>query len=70
MTGISEKTVGKWLPFAPIALGVLLTAWAVLADHGSIASYNDAWTPGSGPTLTTEFTALDDMPVQVSNLRK
>jgi len=69
MTRIDQKTVGKWVPFAPIAVGILLTAWAILADHGSIASYNDAWTPGS-LTLTTEFTSLDSTPLQVSNLRK
>jgi hypothetical protein len=69
MIRIDQKTVGKWVPFAPIAVGILLTAWAVLADHGSIASYNDALVPGA-PTLTTEFTSLDGTTLQVSNLQK
>ena len=69
MIRIDQKTIAKCVPFAPIAVGILLTVWAVLADHGSIASYNDAWTPGSS-TLTTEFTSPDSTPLQVSNLRK
>lgn len=69
MIRIDRKTIGKWAPFAPIAVGILLTAWAILADHSSIASYNDALAPGA-PTLTTEFTSLDGIPVQVTNLRK
>ncbi len=69
MIRIDQKTIGKWVPWAPIAVGILLTAWAVLANHGSIASYNDASAP-SGGTLMTEFTSLDSTPLQVSNLRK
>jgi hypothetical protein len=69
MTRITQKTLGKWVPFAPIALGILLIAWAVLADHGSTASSNDAGGPGAS-TLTTEFTSLDGTTLQVSNLQK
>jgi hypothetical protein len=59
MTRIDEKTIGNWAPFAPIALGILLAGWAAFADHGSIASYNDAWAPGA-TTLITEFGSLDN----------
>jgi hypothetical protein len=70
MTKINQKTIGKWVPFAPIAIGVALTAWAALADHSSVASYNDAWTPGV-LNQTSEFTSIDDSSaVQISSLRK
>src|SRR5258708_7994176 len=69
MTRSTRKTLGKWVPFAPIALGILLTAWAVLADRGSIASANDAGAPGAS-TLMTEFTSLDGTTLQASNLQK
>ncbi|HKW55203.1 MAG TPA: hypothetical protein VJO12_16040 [Stellaceae bacterium] len=68
MTDTEQKTVWKWMPFAPIALGIVLTAWAALADHNSTAYYNEAWMPASA--VATEFTGPDAMPIQVSNLGK
>jgi hypothetical protein len=69
MTKLDQKSVGKWMPFAPIAVGIVLTVCAILADHGSIASYNDARLPGAA-SLTAEFAVADEMSVQVSSLRK
>ena len=63
MTNTDQKTVWKWMPFAPIALGIVLTAWAALADHNPTAYYNEAW-------VATEFAGPDAMPIQVSTLRK
>lgn len=66
MSGFDEKTVWKWMPWAPIALGVLLTAWAAVADHGAIAAYNDAWMSGD-----SSFASVDNDPfLQTANLRK
>ena len=71
MTKIDRKTVGKWVPFAPIAVGIALTAWAALADHGSIAAYNDAWRPDDLTlSQTSEFTSLDTSTLRISSLRK
>jgi hypothetical protein len=69
MTDTDQTSVWKWMPFAPIALGVVLTAWAALADHHSTAYYNEAWISGDS-AVATEFVGPDTMPIQVSNLRK
>lgn len=67
MTNTDQKTVWKWMPFAPIALGIVLTAWAAVANHNPTAYYNEAWVPG---TVATEFAGPDAMPIQVSKLGK
>src|SRR5260370_36717687 len=69
MTRITRKTLGKWVPFAPIALGILLTAWAVLADRGSIASATDAGAPGAS-ALMTQFTRLAGPTLRAAHLQK
>jgi hypothetical protein len=67
MTNTDQQTVWKLMPFAPIALGIVLTAWAALANHNSTAYYNEAWIPGA---VATEFAGPDAMPIQLSNLGK
>ena len=67
MTGFEEKTMWKLLPWAPIALGMLLTAWAVVVDHGAIATYNDASMPGDPSFVAV---AEDGAFIQAANLHK
>ena len=67
MTNTDRDTAWKLMPFAPIALGIVLAAWAALANHDSTAYYNEAWTPG---VMATELSGPDAMPIQLSNLRK
>ena len=67
MTDTDQKSIWKWMPFAPIALGIVLTAWAAVANHNSTAYYDEGWVPGA---VATEFAGPDAMPIQLSNLRK
>jgi hypothetical protein len=68
MTNTDQKTSGTWMPFAPIAIGVMLTVCAIVADHGSIAAYNDAQLTGVA-SPSSAFAAADETTLQVS-LRK
>lgn len=63
----TDRIVSKGMPFAPIALGLVLTAWAALADRNPTAYYNEAWIAGAA---ATEFAGPDAMPIQLSRLRK
>jgi hypothetical protein len=67
MTNTDWNIIWKWMPFAPIALGIVVTAWVALASHNSTAYYNEAWVPGA---VASEFAGPDAMPIQLSNLRK
>jgi hypothetical protein len=68
MTKPDQKTFATWMPFAPIAMGVVLTVCAILADHGSIAAYNDAQLTGVA-SPSSVFAVADETTLQVS-LRK
>ena len=63
----TDQTVWKWMPFAPIALGIVLTAWAALANHNPTAYYDEAWVPGA---VAAEFAGPDAAPIQFSDLSK
>jgi hypothetical protein len=63
----TDRTVWKWMPFAPIALGIVVTAWVALANHNSTAYYDEAWIPGA---VAAESAGPDAMPIQLSRLRK
>jgi hypothetical protein len=69
MTDTDQKTLGTWMPFAPIAIAIVLIVCAVAADRDSIATYNDAQLSGVA-SAATELAVTDKTTLQVSSLRK
>jgi hypothetical protein len=69
MTNTDQKTFGTWMPFAPIAIAIVLIVCAIAADRDSIATYNDAQLAGVA-SPPTEFAVAGKTTLQVSSLRK